>query len=127
MAARILDGKALGLSVRASVTSEVERFLAETGITPGLTVILVGDRPASQVYVRNKGNACKAARMRRSMASRWIGVSGGGNVVSQAIMGWRMGECIGRHAMGKRGKRQRATIVLEIHAGLVHRRRAPNR
>ncbi len=63
MPARILDGKTLALNVRASVTSEVERFVAETGITPGLTVILVGNSPASRVYVRNKENACKAAGM----------------------------------------------------------------
>ncbi len=61
MSARILDGKALGLRVRAEITSEVERFHFETGITPGLTVILVGNSPASQVYVRNKENACKSA------------------------------------------------------------------
>ncbi len=63
MPARILDGKTLSLNVRANVTSEVERFVAETGVTPSLTVILVGISPASQVYVRNKENACKAAGM----------------------------------------------------------------
>jgi len=67
VSARILDGKALALSVRGGVASEVERFRAETGVTPGLTVILVGEDPASQVYVRNKENACKAAGIRSTV------------------------------------------------------------
>ncbi len=61
MPARIFDGKALALKVRAEVTAEVARFQAETGVTPGLTVLLIGENPASAVYVRNKENACKAA------------------------------------------------------------------
>ena len=61
MPARILDGKALALKVRADVAADVARFREETGITPGLTVLLIGENPASQVYVRNKENACKAA------------------------------------------------------------------
>ncbi|HMB02246.1 MAG TPA: tetrahydrofolate dehydrogenase/cyclohydrolase catalytic domain-containing protein, partial [Isosphaeraceae bacterium] len=63
MPARILDGKALALKVRQDVTAEVARLEDETGMVPGLTVVLVGDNPASQVYVRNKQNACKAAGM----------------------------------------------------------------
>src|SRR4051812_20755630 len=61
--ARILDGKALAQRVRQDVAAEVARLKAEQGITPGLVVVLVGDNPASQVYVRNKQNACKAAGM----------------------------------------------------------------
>jgi methylenetetrahydrofolate dehydrogenase (NADP+)/methenyltetrahydrofolate cyclohydrolase len=61
MAARILDGKALAQTVRGEVAAEVATFRAETGITPGLTVVLVGDHPASAVYVRNKQKACKDA------------------------------------------------------------------
>ncbi len=63
MPARILDGKALALKVRNEVATEVDRLKTETGITPGLTVVLVGHNPASQVYVRNKQSACKAAGM----------------------------------------------------------------
>lgn len=63
MSARILDGKALSESIRAEVAREVERLKAERGITPGLAVALVGEDPASTVYVRNKRNACKAAGM----------------------------------------------------------------
>jgi methylenetetrahydrofolate dehydrogenase (NADP+)/methenyltetrahydrofolate cyclohydrolase len=61
--ARILDGKALAQKVRKDVASEVARLKAETGVVPGLTVVLVGDNPASQVYVRNKQGACEAAGM----------------------------------------------------------------
>ena len=63
MPARILDGKALAQRVRREVAAEVARIKAETSLVPGLTVVLVGDNPASQVYVRNKENACKAAGM----------------------------------------------------------------
>ena len=63
MPARILDGKALAQQVRQQVAEEVGRLKAEAGVTPGLTVVLVGENPASQVYVRNKRNACNAAGM----------------------------------------------------------------
>jgi methylenetetrahydrofolate dehydrogenase (NADP+)/methenyltetrahydrofolate cyclohydrolase len=61
--ARILDGKALAQSVRKDVAEEVARLKNETGIVPGLTVVLVGENAASQVYVRNKQTACNAAGM----------------------------------------------------------------
>jgi methylenetetrahydrofolate dehydrogenase (NADP+) / methenyltetrahydrofolate cyclohydrolase len=63
VSARILDGKSLAQRVRKEVASEVARLKAETSIVPGLAVVLVGDDAASQVYVRNKQNACKAAGM----------------------------------------------------------------
>lgn len=55
MTARRIDGKAVAEALRARVGRDVAAFVAKTGITPGLTVVLVGDDPASQVYVRNKG------------------------------------------------------------------------
>lgn len=55
--ARILDGKTIAQRVRDEVRSEVQALVAR-GMTPGLAVILVGEDPASQVYVRNKGRAC---------------------------------------------------------------------
>jgi len=55
MTADIIDGKAFAASVRARVSEHVARLKAEHGITPGLVVVLVGEDPASQVYVRNKG------------------------------------------------------------------------
>ena len=57
MTAQILDGKALAQELRASFKERVET-LAARGHQPGLVVILVGEDPASQVYVRNKVNAC---------------------------------------------------------------------
>ncbi|MSR63251.1 MAG: bifunctional methylenetetrahydrofolate dehydrogenase/methenyltetrahydrofolate cyclohydrolase FolD [Planctomycetes bacterium] len=57
---RILDGKAIAKTVRAEVSARV-RALRARGITPGLTVVLVGDDPASQVYVRNKDKAAAEA------------------------------------------------------------------
>ncbi len=64
MPAEILDGKSLAEKVRRQVAVEAAAFTAETGVVPGLTVVLVGDDPASQVYVRNKAAACKAAGMK---------------------------------------------------------------
>ncbi|HHW13343.1 MAG TPA: bifunctional methylenetetrahydrofolate dehydrogenase/methenyltetrahydrofolate cyclohydrolase FolD [Firmicutes bacterium] len=57
MAAALIDGKALAAEVRARVRTEVEELRA-AGVQPGLAVILVGEDPASQVYVRNKERAC---------------------------------------------------------------------
>jgi methylenetetrahydrofolate dehydrogenase (NADP+)/methenyltetrahydrofolate cyclohydrolase len=55
MTASIIDGKAFAARLRAQVASHVARLKATQGITPGLAVVLVGEDPASQVYVRNKG------------------------------------------------------------------------
>ena len=54
----IIDGKQVAADVKARVAKEAER-LAELGITPGLAVIIVGDDPASKIYVRNKAKACE--------------------------------------------------------------------
>ena len=55
MSAEIIDGKAFAGEVRKKVAAQVARLKAEHGITPGLAVVLVGEDPASQVYVRSKG------------------------------------------------------------------------
>lgn len=60
---RIIDGKLVSGELRASIRASVESFNAKYGITPGLAVILVGDDPASHVYVRNKHKACVDAGM----------------------------------------------------------------
>lgn len=60
--ARILDGKALGQRIRAEVKDEAAE-LSRRGIVPNLQVVLVGDDPASAVYVRNKTTACAEAGM----------------------------------------------------------------
>lgn len=57
MAARLIDGKALAAEVRARVRAEVADLVA-AGVRPGLAVILVGEDPSSQIYVRNKERAC---------------------------------------------------------------------
>ena len=62
MSGRLLDGAALGRAIRGEVTREVSS-LVERGLKPGLAVVLVGDNPASQVYVRGKGKACVEAGM----------------------------------------------------------------
>jgi methylenetetrahydrofolate dehydrogenase (NADP+)/methenyltetrahydrofolate cyclohydrolase len=64
MPAQILDGKAIAAKVRAEVAAGVAAFRAENGRVPGLDVILVGDDPASQVYVRNKEKAALEVGMR---------------------------------------------------------------
>ena len=55
MAANIIDGKAFAATVREKVAGHVARLKEEHDITPGLAVVLVGEDPASQVYVRSKG------------------------------------------------------------------------
>ena len=55
MTAKVIDGKAFAAGVRAQVAAHVARLKEEQGLVPGLAVVLVGEDPASQVYVRNKG------------------------------------------------------------------------
>ncbi|MBT8418400.1 MAG: bifunctional methylenetetrahydrofolate dehydrogenase/methenyltetrahydrofolate cyclohydrolase, partial [Silicimonas sp.] len=55
MSATIIDGKAFAAGVRGKVATHVARLKDEHGITPGLAVVIVGDDPASHVYVRAKG------------------------------------------------------------------------
>jgi methylenetetrahydrofolate dehydrogenase (NADP+)/methenyltetrahydrofolate cyclohydrolase len=59
MTARIIDGKAFAGRLRARVAAEAARLKAEHGIVPGLATVLVGNDPASEVYVRNKGKAAR--------------------------------------------------------------------
>ena len=56
--AQIIDGKKISKEIRMEIAEEVKAMKAE-GINPGLAVIIVGENPASQVYVRNKGKACE--------------------------------------------------------------------
>jgi methylenetetrahydrofolate dehydrogenase (NADP+) / methenyltetrahydrofolate cyclohydrolase len=63
MTARIIDGKAIAAELRAKIALEA-RALAARGVVPGLAVVLVGDNPASEVYVRNKSKAVQEAGMR---------------------------------------------------------------
>jgi methylenetetrahydrofolate dehydrogenase (NADP+) / methenyltetrahydrofolate cyclohydrolase len=61
--AKLIDGKVYAERLRAQVTLEVAAFHAEYGVQPGLAVVLVGDDPASQIYVRSKGEQSLAAGM----------------------------------------------------------------
>lgn len=63
MPAKIIDGNGVARAMRADLLPQIAE-LKERGITPGLSVILVGENPASQVYVRMKGKACEEAGMR---------------------------------------------------------------
>ena len=60
MTAQLIDGNALSKQLRAQVAADTTALKAQ-GLTPGLAVVLVGDNPASQVYVRNKVKACEDA------------------------------------------------------------------
>jgi methylenetetrahydrofolate dehydrogenase (NADP+) / methenyltetrahydrofolate cyclohydrolase len=59
--AQIIDGKALAQTIREGIAEEVRLLEKDTGIKPGLAAILVGDDPASAVYVKNKRIACEKA------------------------------------------------------------------
>lgn len=61
MTAQLMDGKAFAARVRGEIAVAVAQLKQAHGLTPGLAVVLVGDDPASQVYVRNKGLACREA------------------------------------------------------------------
>lgn len=63
MTAQIIDGKAFAAKVREDVKADVEKLQTDHNITPGLAVIIVGEDPASQVYVRNKAKQTKEAGM----------------------------------------------------------------
>ena len=63
MPAQLIDGKAIAQSVRAEIKGKVEEFSARTGVRPCLATVLVGDDPASGVYVRSKGKACREVGM----------------------------------------------------------------
>ena len=67
MAARIIDGKAVARKLREEYAARVQKLKREHGIEPGIAVILVGDNPASQVYVRNKIRACKETGIRSEL------------------------------------------------------------
>jgi methylenetetrahydrofolate dehydrogenase (NADP+)/methenyltetrahydrofolate cyclohydrolase len=67
MTARVIDGKAVAAKLRAEYKQRIVKMRAEHGITPGLTVVLVGEDPASQVYVRNKIRDCAEVGIRSQL------------------------------------------------------------
>src|SRR5437016_2617481 len=63
MTARLIDGKAFAEGLRARIAGEVAALKAARGVVPGLAAVLVGEDPASQVYVRNKTSQTREAGM----------------------------------------------------------------
>jgi methylenetetrahydrofolate dehydrogenase (NADP+)/methenyltetrahydrofolate cyclohydrolase len=63
MTAALLDGKQLAQTMQAEIAAEVQAFVARHGVRPGLAAVLVGDNPASHIYVRNKRRACEKVGM----------------------------------------------------------------
>lgn len=62
MTAKVIDGKEIAAQIRAELSKEIDELKSQ-GVTPGLAVIIVGEDPASQIYVRNKGKACEEIGM----------------------------------------------------------------
>jgi methylenetetrahydrofolate dehydrogenase (NADP+)/methenyltetrahydrofolate cyclohydrolase len=67
MSARLIDGKAVAAEIRLKVAAESATFTARTGIVPHLAAVLVGEDPASAVYVRNKQTACEKAGIKSTL------------------------------------------------------------
>lgn len=67
MSATIIDGKAIACRLRAETAAEVLLFREQSGATPHLAAVLVGDDPASAMYVRNKQRACEGAGIRSTL------------------------------------------------------------
>jgi methylenetetrahydrofolate dehydrogenase (NADP+)/methenyltetrahydrofolate cyclohydrolase len=65
--ANLLDGKALAKEIRAEIAQDVEKFVADTKVVPCLAAVLVGEDPASQIYVRNKQKACEKAGIKSQL------------------------------------------------------------
>lgn len=64
MTATVLDGKTIAAELRENLAADVREFTQATGVTPGLATVLVGDDPASAVYVKSKNQSCVKAGMR---------------------------------------------------------------
>src|SRR3569833_1466511 len=75
MSARIIDGKAVAANLRIGLKARAEALVETRGAPPGLAVVLVGEDPASAVYVRNKIRACEAVGIRSFSHRLDVGVS----------------------------------------------------
>jgi methylenetetrahydrofolate dehydrogenase (NADP+)/methenyltetrahydrofolate cyclohydrolase len=82
MVAKIIDGAEIARTMRQQYRDRVEAFKSEFGFSPGLAVILVGDNPASLIYVRNKIKACEEVGI-RSHGFKFAGSEAPGLVVEQ--------------------------------------------
>ncbi len=64
---KLIDGKAISAQIRSEIRTECAAFYAKRGYVPGLAVVIVGDDPASQIYVRNKRLACEEVGFRSTV------------------------------------------------------------
>lgn len=67
MSARVIDGKAVAAEIRSRIALEASQLTSHTGVVPHLAAVLVGDDPASAVYVRNKQSACEKANLKSTL------------------------------------------------------------
>lgn len=67
MTASIIDGAGIALQIRTELATEVAQFHQATGVVPHLAAVLIGDNPASAVYVRSKQKACETAGLKSSL------------------------------------------------------------
>ena len=67
MTAKILDGKAIARAIRDELAEQVIEFIENNGVVPTLAAVLVGEDPASEVYVRNKRRACERVGIESQM------------------------------------------------------------
>jgi methylenetetrahydrofolate dehydrogenase (NADP+) / methenyltetrahydrofolate cyclohydrolase len=67
VSARIIDGKSISAKLRSQVAIEVTQFTSQTGVVPHLAAVLIGDDPASAVYVRNKQRGCEQTGMKGTL------------------------------------------------------------
>ncbi len=75
MSARLLDGKAIAGEIQSETAQQVADFVSKTGVTPCLAAVLVGEDPASQIYVRNKQRACERVGIESRLARLSAGTS----------------------------------------------------
>ena len=102
MSATVIDGKAIAAETRAQVAVEVARLARDHGVVPGLAVVLVGNNPASEVYVGSKKKMTVEAGMKSfdhhlseqvseaellTLIAQWIGVLTASSV-RRPIIGW---------------------------------------
>jgi methylenetetrahydrofolate dehydrogenase (NADP+)/methenyltetrahydrofolate cyclohydrolase len=71
----LIDGKGLAARLREQTAGRVAEFRQQTGVVPHLAAVLVGDDPASAIYVRNKQRACEAAGIQSSLQRLWAGAT----------------------------------------------------
>ena len=87
MTARVIDGTAIAAEIRSAAMPGVEAFARAAGRPPGLGIVLVGENPASEVYVRNKAKAGGNAGLFSAIVGGWVRGAAGSVPVTRAIEG----------------------------------------